>query len=286
MKSRFLPVIITLLFSPALFAQDYEIKLDRPDKVGDQYQLDATAGQVQDLSVTANGNPVKNDKKDITGHCTGVLKILEVDDKQRQTKTTLTIDKFTKTEGGVDSELLPQGTVVTSSVVNKKEVHEINGQPASPEVSQLLTMIVDLSKGEKGDDAIMGTKERKKKGDSWDINAELAKQDFAESTGGGKMDDLVGKTTLDDVEGDSLKISAHVVASLQPPLPPSFTLDSSSLDASFGGLFPIDTTKYIPEQSLKIAFSFSAHGDAPSGEKIVMSIKANMSVVRKRTALK
>jgi len=282
MKTKFLPIALALLLAPAVFAQDYEIKLTRPKKAGAEYNLDVAGKQSKDVTVTSDGAVVKNDKTDTSIQCSGVLKIIEVDAKGQETKTALTIDKFTKTEDGKDSEVLPKGTVITSSLVDKKTVHTVNDQPVDHSVSELLTAVISLSKGDKSDDdTVFGTKERKKKGDSWDVNADEAMKSFEETTGGGKLENFAGKTTLEDVTGDLLKINAHFTTNFRPPLPPAFTVDSSSLEATVSGLFPVDATKIFPEESTKVAFSFTAHADGQNGEKIQIKAKASMETVRK-----
>jgi len=284
MKIKFLPFALALLLAPAAFAQDYEIKLNRPGKVGTEFNLEATGKQSKDMTATSNGAVIKNDKSDVTFQCSGVLKVLEVDDKQQESKTTVTIDKFTKTEDGKDSEVLPKGTVVTSTRVDKKTVHTVNGQPLAPGDSELFTMVVSLGKGDKtDDDTIFGTKERKKKGDSWDMNTEQAMKSFEEYIAGGKLENLAGKTTLDDVTGDQLRISAHFTTNFKPPLPSGFVVDSGSMEAGMSGLFPIDATKPRLEESTMMSFSFSAHGDAPDGGKIELKAKAGMESERKMT---
>lgn len=286
MNTKLVPIALALalLFPPALLAQDYEIKLTRPNKAGDEYNLDATGKQFKDVTVTSNGAVVKNEKADVSIQCLGVLKIIEVSAKGQETKTSLTIDKFIKTDGGKDSEVLPKGTVVSSSIVDKKPVHTVNGEPVAPDVAELLSLVVNLSKDDKvDDDTLFGTKERKKKGDTWDVNADEAVKSFEAATSGGKLENFAGKATLEDVTGDLLKITAHFTTDFRPPLPPAFTINSSSLEASMSGLFPIDATKPRAEESTKISFSFTAGADAPSGDKIEIKAKVNMESMHKMT---
>jgi hypothetical protein len=281
MKIKFLPFALAMLLAPAVFAQDYEIKLTRPKKAGEEYNLQVTGKQYKDTTTTSNGAVVQNEKADTSIQCSGVLKIIEVDAKGQETKTAFTIDKFTKTEDGKDSEVLPKGTVITSSQAGKA-VHMVNDQPVDPSASELLNMVIELSKGEKADDdTVFGAKERKKKGDSWDVNGDEAMKSFEETGDGVKPGNFAGKTTLEDVTGDTLKITSHFTTNFQPPLPPIFTVDSSSLEASMSGLFPIDATKCRPEESTKLAFSFAAHANMPTGEKIEIKAKIGMESVRK-----
>ena len=55
MKTKFLPIALALLLAPAVFAQDYEIKLTRPKKAGAEYNLDVAGKQSKDVTVTSDG---------------------------------------------------------------------------------------------------------------------------------------------------------------------------------------------------------------------------------------
>src|ERR1700677_1456957 len=110
MKIKFLPFALALLLAPAAFAQDYEIKLNRPGKVGTEFNLEATGKQSKDMTATSQCRVIKNHKSDVAFQCSGFLKVLEVDDKQQFCKTTVTEDKFTKCIYGKDSECLAKGT--------------------------------------------------------------------------------------------------------------------------------------------------------------------------------
>ena len=266
MKIKFLPLAFLLLATPALFAQDYEIRLARANKPGDQLNLSATGKLSMDSTQTLGDAAPKEQKQDITVQFEGVEKIVEVDAKGKETKITLTVDKLTQTVGSETTDVAPKGTVITCSVSGKKQNYEIDGKAADPGVAQALDVVIQLSRGEPSDDEIFGTKEHKKKGDSWDINADLAKSSLAGQTGGGEVSDLSGKTTLDDVAGDNLKVSALMKGKAKPPLPPQIIVDDSSFDAKFTGTFPIDVTKPPVEEGEEVTFAFTAHADTPKGK--------------------
>lgn len=286
---KHLPFALALLITPALMAQDYEIHLHRPAKAGDEYRIVTNVKQKQNVTLTSNGNPVQNVDTSLTLDVEGVEKVIEVDAIGRETKTTFTVEKFIKNEKGEDVVVFKKGSVINSSLVEKKKVHEIDGTPAVPAVAKLIDMIVTLSDGGHTDDDIFGTKDRKKSGDSWDMNTVAAKENLAKDMGG-MLQDLTGKVTLNEVVkaqgGDLLKISAHVTSSFQPPLPPAFTTDSSSLEINFSGDFPVDPSKPRPSESIDTKASLNAHGVAPTGEKLVLKMDMDQAKSQKTTKLK
>ncbi len=286
-KAKYLPFALGLfLLSPSVFAQDYAIRFLRPLKPGDEYKISAAAKQTQALFVTSNDVPKRDDKKEIAVQLDGVEKVIEVDANGKETKIALTVDKFTVTTSGSAADIEPKGTVINSSVVDKKEVHEIDGKAVDHPVARALDMVISLSCGEPTNDEMFGTKERKKPRDSWDVNGDKIKAALELSAGGMEFNGFTGKTWLLDVADGSLVIGGAFTGSVKPPLPPALIIDQSSMEAAFRVTLPVDVTKYAPESAQTVSFSFTAHTDAPTGEKIVIKSSAEQSINRTMTPLK
>ena len=285
MKAKFLPFALALFLAPALLAQDYEIRLTRALEDGDELKLSVAAKMAIVTSQTVGDAAPKEQKQDMDVQFDGMEKVIAVDAHGRETKATLTVDKFTVTAAGSTVDIAPKGTVISGAITDGKAGFQIDGKDVEPQVAQALAMVIQLSNGGPTDDEIFGTKDKKKKGDSWDINADVAKKSFADASAGMEMPDLSGKTTINDDAGDALKISAAITGKVKPPLPPIVTLDDSSLTATFTGTFPKDVTKYSPEESQVLAISFSAHADTPNG-KVVVKTTMNQSMTRTATIVK
>ena len=286
MNTRFLPFVLAVFAAPALFAQDYQVLIERPLKVGDQLKLSVTGKQSQSQSVTVNGTPQKNDKLEQSVEFEGVEKVLAVDANGKETKITLTVDKFAVTSDGETKEAAPKGTVITCSMgTGKEQIYEIDGKVVGADATagQALDMIVDLSRGGPSDDDAFGTKEKKKKGDSWDVNADQLKKYL---DGMGELTNVAGKTTLEDVSGGSMKIGIHFTADFKPPLPEGFTMDSAGVDGKVSGAFPLDATKYETEDSSDISSTFSGHEETQNGNKIIIQATTSQSSSRTVTPVK
>ncbi|HWB60694.1 MAG TPA: hypothetical protein VG733_14460 [Chthoniobacteraceae bacterium] len=286
MKKHLIPfALVVTLLAPAVLAQDYEIHIVRPMKVGQEFKLSVTGKMTTDSSKAMGDAPAEADKEVISVQLDGVEKIVEVDEHSQETKVTVTVDKLSMTANGETKELAPKGTVITCFAQAKKTAYQIDGKDVDPDVAKALRMVVEvMSHDGPTNDEVFGTKERKKKGDSWDINADLAKNFFAGQTGM-EVNDFSGKNSLEDVSADSMKLSAEIKGKIKPPLPPQITVDDSSLEIKTSGQFPLDTTKPETEDSMSVNFSFSAHADTPQG-KLVIKVSADQSKEVTMTPLK
>lgn len=286
MNAKFLQIAFLLLGAPALFAQDYEIRLTRALKAGDEMKVSVTTKMSQSMAQSVDGGTPQERKHEIVVQFEGVEKVLQVDADGRETKETLTVEKLTQAADGQTGEVVPKGTVVTCSITGKKPSFQIDGKDVEPPVAQALATVAQLSGGDPTDDAIFGTKERKKKGDSWDINSDLAKQLLGNMAGGIGLSDLAGKTSVDDVTGDALKMSAQITGKVKPPLPEGVTLDdAASFTASFHGTFPIDPAKFPPEESQEMKVSFTVHAET-AGSKVAVTTNIMQTQTRIVTPVK
>jgi hypothetical protein len=262
--------------------------MHRPMKVGEKFRTTVNTKELHETSVTANGNPVKSEKEEFSVEFNGVVEILEVEAKGRPIKISATVEKLVKNDAGADGEVVPKGAVIVVSVDGRKQVYQINGMPAVADVAKVLDLTFSLSKSVATDDDVFGTHEKKKAGESWSINAALAKKDFAESFGL-RVEDLAGKTTFDGVvkraDGDALKLSAVMAIKVIPPMPPNFAVDQSAAKAQLEGEFPVDLTRQRTAESMRLEMFVTAHGETPNGDKIAMTLHMDKTTQEKRTPL-
>ena len=269
-------------------AQDYEIKLTRPTKVGAEYHVAVVGHDSMKSTVKVDGKVVEEQSKNFSVDFESDVKALEVDKNGEPSKVSLTVDKCILKQGGAEKPLLAKGAVVIASVKDDKAVFETAGQPVDAETAEALGLVVQLGKPRASDDEIFGTKERKKVGDHWAMNAELAAKELQDAMKGStvKKEDVAGTVTLDKVvkvgTTDCLQISAEMTVSNVTM--PDRKVAQMKVQAHFLGLFPIDFSKDITEESDSITMSITVKDKPdPDGPEIVVESVAEQSLNVKTT---
>ena len=264
-------------------AQDYEIKLTRPMKVGAEYHIAAVGHSSMKSTIKVNGKVVEEQSKNFSVDFESDDKALEVDKNGEPSKVSLTVDKCILKQGGAEKPLLAKGAVVSASAKDDKKVFEIAGQPVDAETAEALDLVVGLGRNRASDDEIFGTKERKKVGDRWAMNAELAAQDLQDAMKGStvKKEDVAGTVTLDKVvkvgTTDCLQISAEMT--VNNVTMPDMEVAQMKVQAHFSGLFPIDLSKDIMEESGSLTMSITAKAKPdPDGPEMVIESVAEQSL--------
>ena len=165
---------------PPVSAQEYDIRMDRPVRAGEKFRMTAK-GTAEEKSLIKMGDElVRDDRENFAIDFEATMTVLEVDLRQRPTKAQFVVSKCIKTEAYDQRPLIPPGAVVVAAVKDRESVFTVNGEPAGREAGQALDLVITLSKGGATDDEIFGTRSRKKVGDRWGINAELAAKELSD----------------------------------------------------------------------------------------------------------
>jgi hypothetical protein len=268
----------SLLFSTGAWGQDYAIKMQRPLKVGDKHRVEGTGAIKQATTVTSEGKVLKADGFDVTAAYEGEETTMEVGDKGRPTKTSIKVGKLTVTEGGKTTDALPKDTVVIASKPGKATVYEVGGKPVDPQAAKLLALFVSVGDTGSTDDDILGTKERKKAGDSWPADGKRAAEEMQGELQGGRVENLTGTAKLESVEkragGEVMKISASLIGKCAPPLPPQLTVEDGKIEMRAGGEFPVNPDGQRLTDIARISLTFTASGDSQQGK---ITVKGEMT---------
>lgn len=290
MRRFFTYFSIAALFLSGLLApitaQDFEIKLIRPVKVGERYGVQSKAANEQHMTITADGQAMPPNDEVISTVLTAKAETLGVTPGGRECKTRFTVIKFVKITGDKTEDALPPGTVLVGERPNAKTYTKtqftIADAPVAPDMAKLLGMVISLENDQGvNDDVVFGTKEPKKVGDTWPVNYKAAALDFT-----AKQNILVdpanisGTATLVEQTQNGLKISANMeMKQIGFPLPPGMTVTSSAFVAKFSGVFPVDVTKRAVSSSMgiegKVEFAGKSNGKDLA---MVMTLKQAMEV--------
>ena len=196
---------LLLLVFPALglFAADdtYVIRLTRPSKVGDRYRVDTTGTQNERERITIGGQ-VQKEEKDLSVHLVAVETVLAVDSSATPTRYEYLIETCRRTSAGKTEELLSPGhKVVAETDAEGETVFTVDGDPALEDIAKALGVVISIHRpNSPTDDDIFGTKERKKVGDTWNIDAAAAAADLSRAGLGISPDVLKGTISLAGIE--------------------------------------------------------------------------------------
>lgn len=250
-------------------AQDFSILLTRKVKAGDQYGVTGIGHSQQLMNMSVNGQAMPAKQEEMNVEFVAAAKIIEATPNGREKRTSFTISKATKTVKGMVSELLPAGTVLVAEQVGIKTQFSVDGQALAADVAKAIDLIVSMESDEgANDDIVFGTKERKKVGDSWPVNAKAAAEDVTSKTDGAmKLTEksISGTTTLVEIAkaktGDALRVEATMkLTDITIDLPPGMKVESSRFDAHMKGLFPVDPAKRALSKSMAMQGEFVCGG--------------------------
>jgi hypothetical protein len=269
-------------------AEDFQIKLERPNKAGDKYGLVASGSQ-QEGSVVMVGDKVAQ-KKDsaFTTALEANVTVISVSDKGQPTGAEFAITQFTMKKGDQALVLVPPGQVLVMDRT-KKPAYSLKEGTLSAEALAALNLLMpggDPATDE-NDDEIYGTSARQTVGGQWNIDTKKAVLSLQKKGIGATGEGLSGSGKLLGVEKagglDCLKIACTMYAkNVMIPLPPPFKMESSTLQASLSGLFPQDVTKPRLAETGAMQMQFVGKGKA-NDQEVTLTVTMAMSLDRKIT---
>ncbi len=296
MRSSIAVLVVWILAAPFALAMDppaakeYVIKLERPEKVGDQLEVSASGMIRESTKASVGGKVVQKTDLAIDFEVQGTYDTLAADEKGRCTKCSLTVAKMVKIEDGKEVELLAPGKVVIAET--KGQETDLQLKDPTDMLSEEAKKILDVSDllsthtGELADDdAIFGSSRPRKVGDSWDMNTELAARYFGRTLGAVKKEHFKGKMKLvgvTKVRGtECLEIHGVVTVSpfpLPPGMPPGAKVVEGKLVMSTKSLLPVDLA--LPSLGVEMTADGNIVLTIPGAEPGT-EVKAQTSQVRK-----
>ncbi len=229
--------------------QEYKIQLDRPMKAG--AQVDASilgAGRWSTVvSVTGKDPQTREDAFGVS--LAGRIEAVAVDDKGYPTRVSVTIQKCAKLTGAAEKNLLEKGDVLIAEMKDGKTRYTLkDAGGVTPEVERALQLVLALHDPKTSvDDALIGTAEAKKVGDSWPISSENVAKDLQIAGMPAKAQDTTGTATLAEAkkvdEADAIVIKAEFkVSSLTGDLPNGGKLADGKFEATYSVTLPVDAS--------------------------------------------
>jgi hypothetical protein len=277
-KLEWAVLILALWPCASLLAQDYEIRLHRPQVVGQKYRLSATGRSARTQVVKSGDKILRNDSAKFAVEFEGAVTVLAVDDRGKPSKLSLEIEKLSRTDDAGSKELVSKGSVVTVSMKDGAEVSETDGHLLSQPTQEAITVILPLypPNGPTADE-LFGTNERKKPGDHWDANTEMAK-DILRLGATARKEDLSGTVTFEKVvkvgKTECLQISGSMDCSRYvPDVPRGMKAEKGILKIGFSEKLPVAASMPALEltQSSNVSYTMKGRPD-PTGDEMTIDV--------------
>ncbi|HKX31792.1 MAG TPA: hypothetical protein VJ302_29170 [Blastocatellia bacterium] len=252
---------LALAFSSTVFAQEYAVRLTRLAKVGEKYRLTATSSLSEKMKVSRGDAILQNRDESFSLELVAEISVLEVSKGGGATRKSIAIEKCLLTKGGETKPLLAPGTVLMAMLEGGKTVFKVNGTPVDPATEKAISLAIALDTGGPSEDAVFGTREKKKVGETWEINTESAIESLKNSIQVKNKADLKGIATLENVvkEGKEtflLVKATFTVNNFTLPAPTEFQTQNNLLQASISGKFPIDPASKLLENSQRTQLTY------------------------------
>ena len=271
--------------------KSYEVKLARPVKVGMKYHITTDGALVRETTISRGGTTAKQPDDGFGVHLEGTVEVLALDQIGEEAKVSIAVDKCARITSAGEAELVPKGKVLIAEGKGKDTKFSLqDGGELTKEATDALDLVISLDTNDKlTDDDLLGTKEKKKAGESWPVTAENIAKDMERVGVIVKPADVEGSFRLDGLEKkddvECLKLSGNLkVKDLRAKaddneddgLPEGFVVTGGSMEAKYSGLFPVDTSVGSLAESASMTFVTRVKGKGGGGDADVVTVESRV----------
>jgi len=272
---------LTLTISFEIFAKEYEVRLSRSFKIGQDFEYIGTGENVDKTIVKIKGREPVITNTYLWCEIVGKFTVLKIDKLNRPVEFKLLVSNSGKriSKNGVKQALLQKGTLLFCKVGDKKQEFLIDSVPVDKDIYVALKTLFSSRNSKTTDDDIFGTSDKKKIGDSWSVNIDnIFSSDVFKSFKFEAKDSIKGTTKLDKLIVKDGFNCLHLSSSMNfkkfhpSALPSTMDLTGSTITINMSGLFPVDTTLAPLNMKMKKHVILIAKGvTKPGGPNIEFS---------------
>ena len=255
--------------------------------------MQVTGSRFTSLKMTSQGEELQNASENVEVTFTGVYTILKLDEDGEVSAFKLDVESFYGRSEGITLPIASKGDVVKIAKKGKEGSFTLNGKPFPGETRHLVKIIFDAPHDGASEADLLGATGRKRVGDKWPINMELAKDGllshldatFDPANAKGTVE-LKKVNKVNEVEGLVLEMSIECngVKGLVP-VAKGFKVDKSKLTHSQTDCYPSNTRLESLSSNMTGSFTFIGSGklgpkasDAPNGTmEVIMTMKQNIT---------
>jgi hypothetical protein len=284
----FLAILLTFL--PVVSAQDYEITLHRKAKVGQQHRMVSSGYESEKTTVTSGDQVIQQTALELTVDLTALVTVLETNELGQTTRARIVVEQSLVRKEDGSNPIVDPGTELVAFLQDRKDVFTVKGgAPVAEDIAKALSVVFQLPKSTETDDDIFGTATKKKPGDAWPINAEVAARSIGETGLAFRKDQVKGETALKGVvkvgDQECLDVRAwFAFDAASVALPGGFTVQDGGIEAQFSGKFPMRKDLPALEGTKELNLRIRATGRPDrSGPEMILEIASVKKETTQRT---
>ena len=169
-------LLVLCLFVSTLAAADlHEIRLLRPVKAGDRFEVSAKVAYEDKMRTTFDGKEVESDETIVACRMTGSLTVVAVTKKGLPSALKLKLKSIECVNAGQPAEFFKIGDELSLRRDEPENESLVNGEPAEEVQAQIIESLLSVqAEDEVSDEDIFGTKDKVAVGAVWPVNAKAA----------------------------------------------------------------------------------------------------------------
>lgn len=251
-------------------ADGYAIKLVRPAKVGQRYEVQVT-GTLGETTITALKGQAAPQDRNLKVELTATAQVLETDDRGREVRIAYTVRKCERNLDGQTSEVIAPGTVITVLNEGGRKQFLLKEGTLAAEARSSLDLVLHVHTGDTDDDDLFGTRARQPVGGSWAVDREAAAKILGPMFPGIQASNVVGSASFSGLQQtngvECLTVTGQLkVDGIKLPTPPDMDLSRAKSEMRFMALLPADGSRGRLAERSEIDLSLNFTG-RPGSER-------------------
>ncbi len=168
--------LVLCLFVSTLAAEDlHEIRLLRPVKRGDRFEVAAKVAYEDKMKTTFDGKEVENEETIVACRMTGTLTVMSVTTKGLPSALRIKVKTVECVHGGEVAYFFKTDDELSLRRDEPENETKVNGEAADDLQAQIIESLLSVqAEDEVSDEDIFGTKDKVAVGAEWPVNAKAA----------------------------------------------------------------------------------------------------------------
>ena len=168
--------LVLCLFVSTLAAEDlHEIRLLRPVKMGDRFDVSAKVAYEDKMKTSFDGKEVESEETIVACRMTGTLTVLAVTKKGLPSALKIKVKTVDCVNGGKAAEFFKVDDELSLRRDEPENETQVNGEAADDMQAQIIESLLSVqAEDEVSDEDIFGTKDKVAVGAEWPVNAKAA----------------------------------------------------------------------------------------------------------------